>query len=520
MSGKNMADGNTNDPAESPEKGADPDAEEYSRRGFMETAGAMGAAGATAGLAGCIGGDDSEGTSEGDFLWWTMRGYIQEEEQALRDTAAEFEDWSDEEVNLTTEVITWDQVFESWASAIQGRNTPNVSEMANEHAVDYGDRGVVRPNTELFNQFDDWYDTPSYWGNYEDDVWGFPWFVEVRNFYANTEILNEAGHDGTPETWQEMISMAQDVTDETDYTGFVSPGAQSTGTGQVLYGATVQSGGEFYNYEDDQWTVELDSPTSLFSHLWMASLQEEWDIAPGGWAGMDGTDAEQLYREGEAAFMVNSGDAANNMVSNDEDIADVTNLELMPEGPAGNNTVFMGGSCLSVFESDYTEHDVDDELSLSFIEYMTSPDTMEGYYPDATPNFLPVREAQEEIPPFTENPTDIPDEWIQNRLDQASDSARYGITGPQRNAPFLGDLEGSLDAYSVAISGILGADQDPGQAIVDQANQARQTINESDAVDYELEENTEAPSVDDIPSELQDWVEGNGDTPQIWTPDE
>ncbi|WP_137288437.1 sugar ABC transporter substrate-binding protein [Natronorubrum halophilum] len=494
---------------------ADPreDEDEYSRRGFIETAGTMAAAGATAGLAGCTG-----GTSEGDFLWWTMRGYIPEEEEAIKDTATEFEDWYDGEVNLTTEVVTWNQVFEQWMSAIQGQNTPNVSEMANEHAVDYGSSGVVQPNTELFEEYDDWYDTPSFWGQYEDEIWGFPWFIEVRNLYANMDVLDDAGHDSVPETWEEMVTMAMDVVDETDNVGFVSSGSQDTGTGQALYGATVQAGGSFFDHDGDQWSVELDSPTSLFSHLWMASFQEEWDIGPGGWAGMDGTDAEQLYRGGDVAFMINSGDTANEMASEGEEVGDVTELTPIPEGPMGTNTAFMGGSCLSAFESDYTQHDVDDEQSMAFIEFMTLPDTMEGYFPEAAPNFLPVREAQEEIQPFTENTTNIPDEWIDARLEQAEDTARYGITGPQRNAPFLGDLEGTMDAYSVAISAILGADEDPQEAVISQANKVRETISEE--VEYDLGENTDLPDLDDAPDELQAWIQGDGSTPQIWDPTE
>ncbi|WP_241175341.1 extracellular solute-binding protein [Natronolimnobius sp. AArcel1] len=520
MSGTNMPnEGESADSSEPSAAHSDADAEDYSRRGFMETAGAMGAAGATAGLAGCLdgfGSDDTEGTGDGDFLWWTMRGYIPEETEAIEDTADGFEDYSDEEVNLTTNVITWDQVFEQWTSSIQGANTPNVSEMANEHAVDYGASGVVQPNTELYEDHDDWYETPSYWGLYDDEKWGFPWFIEVRNFYANMDLLEESGHDSIPETWEEMINAAIDVTDETDENGLVSGAAQDTGTGQILYGATVQSGGEFFDHDGDEWSVELDSPTSLFSHLWMASFQEEWDIAPGGWAGMDGTDAEQLYREGNVAMMLNGGDAANEMVSEGEDIAEVTELAPIPEGPMGTNTAFMGGSCLSAFESDYTQYNVDDDLSMEFIEYMTLPDTMEGYFPEAAPNFLPVREAQEEIPPFTENNTDIPDEWIDARLDQAEDTARYGITGPELSAPFLGDLEGEMDAYSVAISGILGADDDPQEAIVEQANHVRDTI--SGEVDYDLPQNDEMPELEDAPDELTDWIEGNGDTPQIWNP--
>lgn len=492
---------------------ADRDTGEYSRRGFMETAGAMGAAGVTAGLAGC-----TFGSSEGDFVFWTMRGYNDEEQQAITETAEDFADNTDEEVTVDVEVIVWDDVFESWRTSMSGRSTPNVSEMANEHAVDFGYDGAVIPNTEIFNEQDDWYETPEYWGEYDGEVYGYPWFVEVRNFYANMDLVEEAGHDSVPETWEEMITMAMDVEDETDASGFVSAASQSTGTGQVLYGATVQAGGSFFDYEDDQWSVELDSPRSLFSHLWMASFQEEWDIVPGAWSENDASGAENLYSEGGAAFMINGGDPAQNIVQSYEDIADATEVTMIPEGPMETNTAFMGGSCLSAFDSEFTEHDRDDDLAMEFIEYMTEPSTMEGYFPEGTPTLMPVREAQEEIPPFTDNPTDIPDEWIDARVDQAADSARYGITGPERNAPFLGDMEGDFQAYSVAISGILGDNQDPGEAIVNQANDARETITDSDTTDYELEQNDEPPTIDDIPDDLADWVEGNGDTPQIWRP--
>ncbi|MFC6906614.1 sugar ABC transporter substrate-binding protein [Halalkalicoccus tibetensis] len=510
--GSAAEDGFDQEPASS---GSEPDPDDYSRRGFMETAGTMAAAGASAGLAGCIGGDDNQGTGEGDFVWWTMRGYIPEETQAIQETAEGFEDWADEEVNVTTNVVTWDQVFEEWTAALQGQSAPNVSEMANAHAVDYGSAGAVQPNTELFEQYDDWYEVPSYWGDYDGEFWGFPWFMEIRSFYSNMALLEEAGHDSPPETWEELIEMAMDVEDDTGETGFVSGGAQDTGTGQVVYGITAQSGGDFFGRDGDEWSVEMDSPTSLFAHLWMASFQEEWDIAPGGWSGMDSTDAEQLYREGNAAFMINSGDAANEMINEDEDIADATELSLIPEGPMGTNTAFMGGSCLSAFESDYTQHDVDDDISMSFIEYMTEPETMEEYFPEAAPNFLPVREAQEEIPPFTENSTEIPDEWIDSRLEQAEDVAAYGITGLEQNTPFLGDVEGATDGFSVAISAILGGGEDPRDSVVDQANRVREGV--SDAVDYELEENTDLPDLDDAPDELQAWIQGDG-VPQIWNP--
>ena len=499
------------------ESTVDEGAEGYSRRGFMETAGAVAGAGAATGLAGCLG-DDVGGNGEPDFLWWTMRGYIPEEQQALEDIAEEFEDYSDDPVNLSTTVITWDSVFEEWAAAIQGQNTPNVSEMANEHAVDYGDQGVVRENTDLFEQYDDWYDTPAIWGLYEDQKWGFPWFIEIRHMYANMDILDEVGIDSVPETWSDLINDAMEISDETDYHGYGSGAARDTGTGQALYSTATQNGAEWFDYDEDadEWEVTMDDSAALFAHLWYASMQEEWDIVPGGWAGMEGTDIEQLYREGDVAFILSGGDTGRELVEDDHDLLDSTEVFMTPEGPNGERSSFMGGSCLSAFTEDFTQHDSGNEFSMEFIDYMTQPDTMNEYFPEATPTFLPVREAQEEIEPFTENTTDIPDDWIDVRLEQADDSKRYGITGGERSAPFLGALEGDVDGYSIAISAILGADEDPKEAIVTQGNRVREEL--EGRVDYDVPENTEEPDLDDAPDIVQDWINGDNDTPQIWNP--
>ncbi|WP_276255554.1 extracellular solute-binding protein [Halomontanus rarus] len=498
------------------------DDEEYSRRGFMEAAGAAGAAGAATGLAGCLdslGGDDSSGSGEPDFLWWTMRGYVPAEQEAIEEAAAGFEDYSDDPVNLTTNVITWDSVFEQWSSSISGQNTPNVSEMANEHAVDFGNEGVVRENTDLYEQYDDWYETPSIWGQYEDEFWGFPWFIEIRHLYANTSVLDDAGVGSMPETWAELISAAQDVQGaEGDAFGFGTGAARDGATGQAVYSTATQNGAQWYDYDEDagEWQVTMDDGAALFAHLWYASFQEAWDVTPGGWSGMTNTEIEQLYNDNRIGFMLNTGDAARTMAENGGELFENTELVMTPEGANGERTSFMGGSCLSAFTQEFTQHDSGNDFSMDFIEYMTIPETMNEYWPDATPTFLPVREGQEEIEPYTENNTDIPDEWIQVRLDQASDSKRYGITGGGRAAPFLGSLEGDTDSYSIAISGILGSGNDPKQAIVDQANQVRQELNEQ--VDYEVPENTEEPSLDDAPDMVQDWITGDGDAPQIWNP--
>ncbi|MFC6823567.1 ABC transporter substrate-binding protein [Halopelagius fulvigenes] len=503
---------------------SDDQSEEYSRRKFMETAAAASAAGVTA-LAGCSGGDGgTDGNGEQDFLWWTMRGYIPAETKAIKEAAKGYEDAADAKINLTTQVVTWDQVFQEWSASIEGRSMPNVSEMACEHAADFGNRGAARPNTELFNKYDDWYSTISKWGQFDGDYWGMPWFMELRTSHVNMNLLEEAGVSKPPETWPELIKAGQAVSKNTNASGFTTPGATDFPTGQNQTAITHQSGGSFYGHSDGKFSVEIDSPASLFAHLWTLSLREKWDIAPGGWGGIDSTAGEELYRANRTAIAHLPTDLARSLIDPQEgvseehkELAKATELTPMPAGPNGKRQSFMGGSCLTTFKQNVTRHDVDDKISLGFMDYMTQPDQLNKYFPVSAPNFLPVRKGQEQMELFTDNPTEIPDSWLEARLEQAPNAVRYGVTGAGRVAPFMGSVEGNTTGYSTAISGMIGSDTDPKKALGTMANKARSAINSADYVDYELKAPSEGPSLEDAPKEVQPWITGDG-VPKIYNP--
>ena len=525
------------------------DTEEYSRRNFMETAAAAGAVGAATGLAGCSGdggdgdgdgedggsdgdsggsdGEDggSDGTSSQDFLWWTMRGYIPAETEGIREAANGFEDAADRNVNMNVEVITWDSIFQEWEAGIQGRSLPNASEMACEHAVDFGYQGAAAPNTETFNEYDDWYETISNWGRFDGEFWGVPWFMEVRTSHVNMDLLNEAGVDSPPETWAEIVETGQAVSENTDVSaGWTTVGAQDGVNGQNLVAFNYQADSSFYSYEDDQWGVEMDSAGSLFTHLWQLSMREQWDFAPGGWGSVDGTSVNELYQSGETGIAHVPTDLARSLIDpqtgvNDEyaDIAEATELTEMPAGPNGESHSFMGGSCIASFGDDVAQYDAGEDLSGAFIDYMIQPENLNNYFPVSAPTFMPVRSGQEEMELYTNNPTELPDSWLENRLAQGPNAVRYGITASGRAAPFLGSLEGSTDSYSVAMSAMIGNDADPKQALRDMSNNVRSTISDADYVDYELSEKASGPSLDDAPDAVQDWITGDG-KPQIYNP--
>ncbi len=493
---------------------SEPDSEEYSRRNFMQAAGAVGASGATAGLAGCL--DDALGlTGEADFTWWTMRGDSLGD--ALEDAADDFAEQHDDEFNVTTSFVPWGEVNTEWNTAIQGQSTPNVSEMSGGHSVEFADLGVVDPHTELLDEYDDMYDINEQVVEWEDEAWGIPWFSESRTLFTNTELLEEAGHSDPPEDWTELVNIGRDVVDETDASGFTTAGATDLVTGQHTFLMNAQAGGQHYDYDEDQeqWSVEMDDATGLFTHLWKASLEREWDITPGGWAGVDGIETQELYNDESTAMVLEGGHLARD-ISDDDELREKTEIVPMPAGPMGDSRSFLGGGVMTAFSSEMTQHDVADGVEDEFIRYMMQTNVMDTYLPEAAPQFLPVRDAQEEMELFADNPTDIPDEWIDTFTQASQDGVLPGVYGADQNAPFLGEMDTITTGNSEAISSIIDGNADPAEALVEQANANREQI--SDHEEYDLAENESEPDLDDAPEECQAWIHGDGDTPQIWNP--
>ena len=509
------------------------DSDGYSRRGFIEAASAMAGAAALAGCSGNKGSkNDKKGNSSGssnnngnakkkstqDFIFWTMRGYNPSVKNAITSTAKGFEDTSDKSVNVQTNVIVWAQVFPKWNAAIQGRTTPNVSEMACEHAVNFGSLGAVKPNTDLYNQYDDWHDAMNVWSKYDGDHWGMPWFVETRPLVYRKDILEKAGHSKPPSTWKEMVRIAQDVSQNTDYPGFVRAGARDFEPGQHMFGLNSQAGSSFYKYENDKWKVNFDSAGTLFSHLfWASQGKKGWDFVQDGWTSMKGT-AKSKYFRTKGGGMSQDEQTTLRKARSDEKfkhLRDKLGVEKMPKGPDGTRKTFMGGSCLSQFSDKVTKYSADG-LDKKFVQYMLKPDRQADYFEAAAPIFMPVRKSQEKMKLFTSNPTKLPDEWLNSFVEQARDVRRYGVYGGDRDVPFLGAVEGNTTGYSVALSAILGADKDPKKAIVNTANNIRDDANKK--LDYTLQKNKKEPSLKDAPDEVQDWIHGTNNTPKIWNP--
>jgi len=90
---------------------------------------------------------------------------------------------------------------------------------------------------------------------FDGKIYGVPWFADVGMLYYRTDLLEEAGLDAPPRTWDELMEMAREVQDKTNTQyGLLFQGAE--------YEGGVVNGLEFI-YNAGAEVMPPDDPTKI-----------------------------------------------------------------------------------------------------------------------------------------------------------------------------------------------------------------------------------------------------------------
>lgn len=150
---------------------------------------------------------------------------IQIEMQAMNDAPSDpLNDWMDEktkefeqetgiEVEFTE--ISWGEEMQRIPLALEDGEGPNVMQVGTTQNAFFADvGGVLEIDIDEFGGEDNF--IPGIWDytELEGKHYGVPWFAETRIFYYNTEMFAEAGLEGPPETWDELVAVGEQITDE------------------------------------------------------------------------------------------------------------------------------------------------------------------------------------------------------------------------------------------------------------------------------------------------------------------
>lgn len=290
-------------------------------------------------------------------------------------------DWEKEKdckVNLT--VIPWDKYEETYTTALNSGEGPDVGYMYNEMFPTYIDAGAVEDMSSYVTDEDKKEYKYLSNGNMMDGQYGWPLVTGVPFvLYYNEDILNALG-EKAPETWDDFARICQEATKDTDGDGKVDQygfacgmNTSDIGAMQILnayyYSALWQNGGQVYN--DDLKSVSFADEAGKEAITWLKGLTSYMneDFMSLSWS-----DAfSNVFGAGKAAFGITRSSQTDGTTFA-ETYPDlnwnfVTSLKHKDFGTFGAT------DCLTLMSACE-----DKDLAMDFIKYVTGSEFMTAYH--------------------------------------------------------------------------------------------------------------------------------------------
>lgn len=169
-----------------------------------------------------------------------------------------------------------------------------------------------------------------------DDIVGIPYLVEGEMIWYNEEIFEQYGVEKLPETFDELMAVAEQCYDPANNVyGVALRGAGNNAVTQFsgfLYGF----GGDFFDKET--MTATMTTPEALAALEYYADLMK---FAPDGMEALTNTEAITYFNQGLTAMRVDAYAQTFNHTNPDtSDVVDVLGYMPFPEGPIGKATPY------------------------------------------------------------------------------------------------------------------------------------------------------------------------------------
>ncbi len=366
---------------------------------------------------------------------------------------AEFEA-QNPDVKVNMEIVPWAEQHQKLVTGLTTGGLPDVSMLGNNVVAEFHALGALEPLTPYFTQWseeigrditeDIWPGDELYY-NLAGDWWGSPVAEETRCLYYRMDMLEQAGVEAPPDTWEDARTVAAQLT-AGDVYGFGIPGGIDYGTIQTFMSVYLGYGARFLN---DEGMCGFDSPEfrealTLYTNLYTAD-----QVSPPDTPTYGNPQLEELFQNGRLAMMVNGPWLYKAMSNAEVDFLDQVGIAVIPQGPQGRFG-FLGGWPLVMWKTAANK-----DAAFRWIRFATDPD---GYLPQlaTASGILPGRKSLADTEPWNQPPLDV----FAEQLEFA-----YPYQYPDREIPQMGTLE--VDAVQTAVQSVM-----LGQATVDEATVA------------------------------------------------
>jgi ABC-type glycerol-3-phosphate transport system substrate-binding protein len=302
---------------------------------------------------GCCGGRDRE-----ELVMWLVGS----EGQAKTVMALGKEFTAQTGIKVLCQAISWGDAHSKYLTSIAGDVSPDIGTMGLTWGMEFGELGAMVDLTEEFPEDVARIEKkifPSILRSTRlgDKVFGIPFDLSEHIMYYRTDIVPDP-----PKTWDELMNMLRDLKAQGKGMIFDWGSLEWIGYSPFLW----QAGGSYYN--DDYTKVTLDTPEAVQALDFFAQLYTE---------GVPKTAVplEQGMRTGDYPLAISGNWKIISLTLGAPEIKGKWAIAMLPEGPAGKRTAFIGGRVLGIFSKSKKKKE-----AWEFIKFLFKPENQIKIY--------------------------------------------------------------------------------------------------------------------------------------------
>lgn len=225
-------------------------------------------------------------------------------DQPWKDQAARFTEQTGIGVNYVD--VPFPQLRDVMVVAFAaGSSEYDVIHVHDQWVREFADNGWLTPLDELVE--------PEFWEQFppraveamtvDGHIYGIPRYFWLWQFYYNKRMLEEAGYDAPPTTWDELAKMAQDLTHDGQW-GYLEPWGPTFAAVPFIVHLRAE-GGEFWDYEENR--PLFNSEAGIRALQFMVDLYQKYKVVPDVAFELDGTGpASEVFVAGTVAMCMNT----------------------------------------------------------------------------------------------------------------------------------------------------------------------------------------------------------------------
>jgi len=354
-------------------------------------------------LAACSSGGESGGAETGQdgkkqtLTFWMKKQLFDDQNELVQERAKQFGEENNVDVNV--ELIAYEDFYPKWSAAIESKTVPDVSFFGYQEIGQFYGKGVLEDVSGLITEIEaaNGEIQPSMKKaiTFDGKQYGVPFWTESQVLYYRKDMLEAAGFDGPPETWDEFRSMAKALTD---------PGKGVYGAG-IGYGkgnsdAEFLTRGIIWSYGGSVDTKDggaiVNSPETVQATQFIRDIFLTDGSTPPSAVGWDDSGNNKAYLSGQAAMIFNVGSTLATIKNENPDLYEKTGIAMYPAGPKGR---FIPGisNNLGIFKDSANK-----DLAKKFIAFMLEPDWYKTWVEKGAPLTGPVLTALKSEPVWQE----------------------------------------------------------------------------------------------------------------------